>query len=394
MTLLKCLLNQRVSNVVALFASAFTFSVFAQNVNNGLVLYTTPQVSGEKSCSNGACHGPNPTFNQNRIKEGINPASITTAINTNADMAFLRGVLTTSQLNDLAAYISNPNATNTTPIATLSSTTIGFGSINVGSSSAPQSVTLTNTGAGVLQLNSLSVASAEFALTGGTCTSSTALAAAANCTIAVTFKPATTGVRSTSVTIGHNAGSHTSSISLAGTGNAVITPSTTLMVEYYFAALDYYFITSHASDIAVLDTIAGWQRTGRAIKVYASPGPAGTLALNRYYFDQIAVQNTRGSHFYTLVQAEKDALLALNPNNLQSPRIPYNEGTDSYAFAPLVEGVGGSCNSGQAPVYRVFRGQAKFPDNPNHRFTADTSLYNSFVSLGWDGEGVKFCVPN
>jgi hypothetical protein len=61
---------------------------------------------------------------------------------------------------------------------------------------------------------------------------------------------------------------------------------------------------------------------------------------------------------------------------------------------PVVEGVGGRCATGLIPVYRVFRGNSRFPDNPNHRFTTSLSTYSAFVALGWDGEGVKFCVPS
>lgn len=168
--------------------------------------------------------------------------------------------------------------------------------------------------------------------------------------------------------------------------------ATKTMVEYYFPSLDYYFITSRTSDITLLDSISGWTRTGKSFKVYATQQP-NTVALNRYYFDQIALKNSRGSHFYTVVQSEKDTLAALNPSNTPTPRLPYNEGIDSYAFAPAVEGIGGSCAAGHVPVYRVFRGQTRFPDNPNHRFTTDVALYNNFVAAGWDGEGVKFCTP-
>lgn len=163
--------------------------------------------------------------------------------------------------------------------------------------------------------------------------------------------------------------------------------------EFYNPALDYYFITSRAADIALLDTLAGWRRTGKSFNVFLAQEP-GTLGISRYYFDQVAVNKSRGSHFYTLVQSETDALASLNPGNTQTPRLPYNEGVDSYAFAPVIEGIGGSCAAGQAPVYRVFRGQARFPDNPNHRFTTELAVYNSFVALGWEGEGVKICVPN
>ena len=166
-----------------------------------------------------------------------------------------------------------------------------------------------------------------------------------------------------------------------------------VVTEFYNPVLDYYFMSSRASDVALLDTLAAWRRTGKAFSVYIAQ-ETGTLGINRYYFDQVAVNKSRGSHFYTLVQSEKDSLASLNPGNTQTPRLPYNEGVDSYAFAPLIEGVGGSCAAGQTPVYRIFRGQARFPDNPNHRFTTELAIYNSFVALGWDGEGVKFCVPN
>lgn len=384
---------------VALLATlAFTaLSGFAQaqSVAAGRALYTTPQVQGQFSCANAQCHANDPTTNQNRIKNGANnPTAIEDAINGGvSDMAFLRGLLTTSQLADLAAYIANPRATNTAPVATLSSTILGFGSVNTGSTSGLQTITLSNTGAAPLQLAAISVSSSEFALAGGTCTPTTTLAVSANCTISLTFTPAAAGVRSAALTINHNATVSTSTVSLAGTGVAPPSAATTPMVEYYFPALDYYFITSRVSDIALLDSLAAWQRTGKSFNVYINVQP-GSSAINRYYFDQVAVKNSRGSHFYTLVQTEKDLLASLNPSNSQAPRLPYNEGVDSFAFAPVMEGVGGSCAAGLTPVFRIFRGQTKFPDNPNHRFTTDTAIYNSFVALGWDGEGVKFCVPN
>ena len=366
----------------------------AQSTSNGKTLYSTPRVAGQLSCSNGGCHGPDPSVNQNRIRDGSNnPAAITAATNSVSVMRFLRGVMSSSELADLAAYIANPAATNTAPIASLSSTTMGFGQVSVGTASAAQTVTLRNTGAAPLQVSAISITGAEFNLSAsaGTCTSTILLAVSANCTIAITFTPTAAGVRSATLSIAHNAVGSPSAVSLAGTGVAS-TGGTTTMVEYYFAALDYYFITSRAGDIAALDTVAGWSRTGKSFMVYTAP-QTGTLGLNRYYFDQIAVRNTRGSHFYTVVQAEKDVLASANPANAPTPRLPFNEGVDSHAFAPVVEGVGGSCAAGQVPVYRIFRGQMRFPDNPNHRFTTDTAVYNSFVALGWDGEGVKFCTP-
>lgn len=380
---------------VALVFIASSSIAYAQSVTNGRTLYITPQVSGQLSCSNAQCHSADPTINQNRIRNGANnPTRIDNAINGGVStMAFLQGQLSNSQLSDLAAYIANPSATNTAPVATLSTTTLGFGSVNTGATSAVQTVTLSNTGAATLQLSAITVSSSEFARVGGSCTATTALAVSASCTLNLSFTPANVGVRFAALTINHNATMATSSVSLAGTGVAPATVTTIPMIEYYFTALDYYFITSRAIDIALLDTLPAWQRTGKSFLVYVDSQP-GTSAINRYYFDQIAVNNSRGSHFYTLVQAEKDILASLNPTNSAAPRLPYFENIDSYAFAPVVAGVNGSCAAGLIPVYRIFRGQTKFPDNPNHRFTIDTTVYNAFVALGWDGEGVKFCVPN
>ena len=162
--------------------------------------------------------------------------------------------------------------------------------------------------------------------------------------------------------------------------------------EYYFAPLDYYFVTSRDADKTLLDAMSNWQRTGQFFNVFSAP-VAGSSGLTRYYFDKIAKSSSRGSHFYTVLDAERDALASLNLNNSQTAKLPYNEGNDSYTLPPVTEGVGGVCATGTSSVYRLFRGNASFPDDPNHRFTTNLATYQDFVSSGWDGEGVKFCIP-
>lgn len=161
------------------------------------------------------------------------------------------------------------------------------------------------------------------------------------------------------------------------------------MVEYRYAPLDYYFITARSNEQALLDSTAGWSRTGERFNAYDSAA-TGLSGLTRFYFEQVARGASRGSHFYTLLASEVSAVQALNPGNVAAPGKPVNEGIDGYASAP---GTDGSCPSGTAAVYRLFRGNARFPDDPNHRFTARRSLYDQFVAAGWDGEGVKLCAP-
>ncbi len=165
------------------------------------------------------------------------------------------------------------------------------------------------------------------------------------------------------------------------------------MTEFRYAPLDYYFITSREADKAMLDLQPNWLRTGESFSVLVDGGDQAT-GLTRFYFDQVARGGSRGSHFYTLLDSERAALHALNRSNASVPRKPVDEAVDAYAYLPVLGGVvADSCAAGLLPVYRAFRGSQRFPDDPNHRFTTDVKRYESLLEKGWDGEGVKLCVP-
>ena len=182
-------------------------------------------------------------------------------------------------------------------------------------------------------------------------------------------------------------------VSASFTATTVTPPATTTrMIEFIFPALDYYFLTSRTNEIALLDSLPAFARTGQSFNVYVNR-VVGTQPITRFYFNKVALNGARDGHFYTLVDAEISVLLGLNPTNVIAPKLPVSEGVDSFAFPPAVEGVGGTCPSGLTPVFRVFRGNVRFPDDPNHRFTTSTAIYNEFVAKGWSGEGVKLCVP-
>jgi hypothetical protein len=111
------------------------------------------------------------------------------------------------------------SATVINPRPSLSSYALAFGKQKAGTSSAVQSVKLTNTGTTSLILSSLSI-NGDFALTSGTtCKNGETLAAAASCTIGVAFTPSTKGTRVGSVTIKDNALLNEQIILLSGTGN-------------------------------------------------------------------------------------------------------------------------------------------------------------------------------
>ncbi len=108
------------------------------------------------------------------------------------------------------------------PAASLSPTSLSFNDQTVGTTSAPQAVTLTNTGAINLQVTHIE-ASGDF---GETNDCGTALRALSSCTIQVTFSPAASGVRTGSLTITDDAADSPQAISLTGNLPATFTIST------------------------------------------------------------------------------------------------------------------------------------------------------------------------
>jgi hypothetical protein len=90
-----------------------------------------------------------------------------------------------------------------------------------------QKVTLSNTGNAALSVTSIRVTGAnagDFAQT-NTCGSS--VAASADCSISVTFKPTATGARNAAIGIADNASGSPQSITLSGTGSTPPTPTPT-----------------------------------------------------------------------------------------------------------------------------------------------------------------------
>ncbi|MFO1306265.1 MAG: S8 family serine peptidase [Burkholderiales bacterium] len=153
------------------------------------------------------------------------------------------------------------------------------------------------------------------------------------------------------------------------------------VIEYYHAALDHYFITWVAAEIANLDSGAtkGWARTGQSFKVYTA-SQAGTAAVCRIYIPP----GKGDGHFFGRDSNECDGTMTKNPTFiLESP-------TFFFLFPPNL----GNCGTGQVPVYRVFSNRA----DANHRYTTDRATRDQMVAKGWIAEGdgadtVVMCAP-
>ena len=135
------------------------------------------------------------------------------------------GNLSADTSYDWYATIDGPGGETTSPVwsfttmgspsaVSLSPTSLTFASQPINTTSSAQSVTLSNTGTGTLNINSITP-SADYA---ETTTCGATLAPAANCTISVTFTPAAAGTFTGTITITDTASGSPHTISLTGTG--------------------------------------------------------------------------------------------------------------------------------------------------------------------------------
>jgi hypothetical protein len=101
---------------------------------------------------------------------------------------------------------------------TLSPRSLAFGNQTVGTTSAPQAVTVTNTGSAAVPITSITFTGPNHAEFAKTKTCGASLAVAASCTISVSFKPTSTGAKKATLNVNAGGGDGTQIVTLTGIG--------------------------------------------------------------------------------------------------------------------------------------------------------------------------------
>src|SRR5467141_1932861 len=138
--------------------------------------------------------------------------------------AAFTGAITITDTASGSPHTIGLTGTGTGPMVSLSPASLTFGFQQISTTSAAQSVTLSNKGNATLNITSI-VPSGDY---GQTNTCGASVAAAGNCTISVTFTPTATGTRTGAITITDNASGSPRTVSLTGSGATVIAPAVTL----------------------------------------------------------------------------------------------------------------------------------------------------------------------
>ena len=135
------------------------------------------------------------------------------------------------------------------PCLSISPSSYQLGNQAVGTTSAPQTATLTNTGAPGLTVTSVT-ASGDFAET-NTCVSSSPLPSNGSCSVSVTFTPTAPGTRTGALTITGNATVRPQTVTLTGTGLA---PAAGLSATSLWFGNQLDGATSAAQTVTLLNT--------------------------------------------------------------------------------------------------------------------------------------------
>jgi hypothetical protein len=275
---------------------------------------------------------------------------------------------------------------------TASPTSLSFGNQAVGSTSAAQTVTVSNTGSAPASVSSVS-ASGPFAET-NTCGSS--IAAGASCTVSVTFTPTATGAASGNLMVSSNATNPTLTVALSGSGTSSGGTSTNLALNAPITASSYTqnYIPANANDG---NTSTYWEGTNGAwpttltVNLGASDSltsvvvdlpPSSTWSTRTQTFSILG--STNGSSYATLVGS---ATYTFNPSTGNTVTIPLPSGT-SDQYVQLSFTANSVQNGAQASEFQVWgtTGTTSHPDLAlNAPVTASSYTQNYVPANAVDG---------
>jgi hypothetical protein len=217
--------NGALSHTVTAPASATTYTATFSATAYQLTAAASPAADGTIIPASGTFYAPGTVVNLTATaNSGFSFTSWTGSV-TSANSAS-----TTITMNAPESVTANFSAAaGAAPVASLSSLSPLTFTATVGTTSAAQSATLTNSGNATLNITGITITGTNptsFAVSTGTNACGATLAAGADCLIYVTFTPATAATFSATLSVADNAAGSPQTASLSGTGTPA--PSFTL----------------------------------------------------------------------------------------------------------------------------------------------------------------------
>ena len=231
--------------------------------------------------------------------------------------------------------------------ASLSPSTLVFGAQAAGTSSAPQTVYLTDSGNSALNIQTVAIgASSDFVIgSGTTCTNGSSVAINGSCIIQVIFTPATSGQKSATLTITDNAPGSPQQISLSGSSPAVTVSVSPTSVSFASQLVG----TSGAPQTVTLANSSSLPLT--ITSVTASPADFATLSACG---STLAANSSCaiGVFFDPTAGGTRTGTLTITDNATGSPQTVALTGT-GQSFSMTAASASATVSAGQTATYSV-----------------------------------------
>lgn len=238
-----------------------------------------------------------------------------------------------SLVDSAGTQVIATSGTGTQPGVSVSVSSLAYGSQTVGTTSAAQTVSLTNNGTSPLTVSSSST-SGDFAVSSSSCATLPATVnAAGSCQFQVTFIPSTTGTRTGSLILADSVG--TQVVSLSGTGSApgvALAPSTlnfgtvtvgttsqqTANVTLDIATASSMQVTgmSVTGDYSIVNHCSGTVSPGGSCSVSVTFAPAATGTRTGTVLINYTVATTSGELVLALTGTGTAPGVSLSPSSL------------------------------------------------------------------------------
>ncbi len=255
----------------------------------------------------------------------------------------------------------------------------------VGTQSAPLDVELHNQGPAPLTLSAMVLNGPhahDLLVFNNTCQVGLVILGGQGCHMLLYLVPQGPGARFANLVIDSPQLASLAILQISGTGTT-LPASTAMVVEFYNASLDHYFMSSLLPDIDALDSgrYPGWARTGRSLNAYAAQTP-GANPVCRFYMPA-----PQDSHFYSASPAECAAVAGRFPQFVM-------EAQDVF-YVPLPHPLTGECPYSTVAVYRLFNNRA----DANHRYTTEPAIkaqmqQRGYVAEGYGPNAAAMCAPS
>jgi hypothetical protein len=297
--------------------------------------------STSNTCGNPVAPGNTCTISAAALPTSVGAKSANIEIVSNAPTSATLAALTVTGVQPELAF---RNAGDTAAIAGLT-----YGNTNLGTSSAPQSFKIKNTGTYPMAVSSVTLTgthAAEFSRTHD-CTT---VAAGDSCTVSVTFTPTSVGGKTAAVAVADDAPGSPHSLALAATGDVglpgaptglsasggygQVSLSWTAPTDTGGGAITGYkvFRGTTSNPTALVQTLSGstlnWTSTG--------------LAASTTYYFRVAATNSAGDGAYS-TQASATTSTPANCTAPWGGTVAHGSGV--YAYASSSVSCGGSCSS-------------------------------------------------